>query len=131
MYANITSTMNNSSSFNNTSTLYPSTLSSTPSQQPLWNFSSSTSTRSSPSSAPPSTDVVVSPNVPYMAAELVIAILSTVGNLMVCAAVALNRKLRTVTNYFLVSLAVADICVGALAIPCAILTGVGVPRHDL
>ncbi|XP_046877938.1 adenosine receptor A1-like [Hypomesus transpacificus] len=127
MYANITSTMNNSS-FNNTST-----LSSTPSQQPLWNFSTSTqsSTLSSLSSAPPSSDVVVSPNVPYMAAELVIAILSTVGNLLVCAAVGLNRKLRTVTNYFLVSLAVADICVGALAIPCAILTGVGVPRHDL
>ncbi|XP_062323510.1 adenosine receptor A1-like [Osmerus eperlanus] len=129
MYANITSTMNNSSPFNNTSTLYPSTLSSAPSQQPLWNFSSSTSiqssTSSSLSSAPPS------PNVPYMAAELVIAILSTVGNLLVCAAVGLNRKLRTVTNYFLVSLAVADICVGALAIPCAILTGVGVPRHDL
>ncbi|XP_071773843.1 adenosine A2c receptor [Centroberyx gerrardi] len=66
-----------------------------------------------------------------MAAELVIAFLSTVGNLLVCAAVCLNKKLRTVTNYFLVSLAVADICVGALAIPCAILTDMGVPRHNL
>uniref|UniRef100_UPI0037E8639C adenosine A2c receptor n=1 Tax=Semicossyphus pulcher TaxID=241346 RepID=UPI0037E8639C len=66
-----------------------------------------------------------------MAAELVIAFLSTIGNLLVCAAVGLNRKLRTVTNYFLVSLAVADICVGAIAIPCAILTDVGLPRHNL
>ncbi|KAG7282050.1 hypothetical protein CRUP_023566 [Coryphaenoides rupestris] len=71
------------------------------------------------------------PNGPYMAAELIIATLSVVGNLMVCAAVGLNHKLRTVTNYFLVSLAVADVCVGAVAIPCAILTGVGVPRGNL
>ncbi|XP_049321151.1 adenosine receptor A2a-like [Astyanax mexicanus] len=76
-------------------------------------------------------NVVVSVNVPYMAAELVIAFLSTVGNLLVCAAVGLNRKLHTVTNYFLVSLAVADVCVGALAIPCAILTDTGIPRNNL
>ncbi|XP_034143836.1 adenosine receptor A2a-like [Esox lucius] len=66
-----------------------------------------------------------------MGAEIVIATLSTLGNLLVCAAVGLNKKLCTVTNYFLVSLAVADMCVGALAIPCAILTAKGVPRHDL
>uniref|UniRef100_A0A3Q3AHJ6 Adenosine receptor B1a n=1 Tax=Kryptolebias marmoratus TaxID=37003 RepID=A0A3Q3AHJ6_KRYMA len=65
------------------------------------------------------------------ALELIIAFLSAVGNLFVCAAVGLNHKLRTVTNYFLVSLAVADICVGAIAIPCAILTDVGLPRHRL
>uniref|UniRef100_A0AAR2J622 Adenosine receptor B1a n=1 Tax=Pygocentrus nattereri TaxID=42514 RepID=A0AAR2J622_PYGNA len=70
-------------------------------------------------------------NLPYMMAELVIAFLSTVGNLLVCAAVGLNRKLHTVTNYFLVSLAVADVCVGALAIPCAILTDIGIPRNNL
>uniref|UniRef100_A0A673I6J5 G-protein coupled receptors family 1 profile domain-containing protein n=1 Tax=Sinocyclocheilus rhinocerous TaxID=307959 RepID=A0A673I6J5_9TELE len=63
--------------------------------------------------------------------ELVIALLSIVGNLLVCVAVGLNRKLQTVTNYFLVSLAVADICVGSLAIPCAIMTDLGIPRHNL
>uniref|UniRef100_A0A8C4ZLM0 Adenosine receptor B1a n=1 Tax=Gadus morhua TaxID=8049 RepID=A0A8C4ZLM0_GADMO len=63
--------------------------------------------------------------------NLIIAALSVVGNLLVCAAVGLDRKLRTVTNYFLVSLAVADVCVGAVAIPCAILTGVGLPRDNL
>lgn len=88
-------------------------------------------TSSSSSSSPPPVDVVTPPNVPYMAAELVIAFLSTAGNVLVCAAVGLNRKLRTVTNYFLVSLAVADICVGAIAIPCAILTDVGLPRQHL
>ncbi|XP_060908053.1 adenosine receptor A1-like [Labrus mixtus] len=87
--------------------------------------------RNSSSPSPPTADLLISPNVAYMAAELIIAVLSTVGNLLVCAAVGLNRKLRTVTNYFLVSLAVADICVGTVAIPCAILTDVGLPRHNL
>lgn len=70
-------------------------------------------------------------NMPYMIAELLIAFLSAVGNVLVCAAVGLNRKLHTVTNYFLVSLAIADALVGALAIPCAILTDMGIPRNDL
>ncbi|XP_078466186.1 adenosine receptor A1-like [Lampetra planeri] len=72
----------------------------------------------------------VSLNVPYILLELVIALLSSVGNLLVCVAVMKNRRLRTVTNYFLVSLAVADVCVGAVAIPCAIMTDLGLPRHN-
>uniref|UniRef100_A0A665TDC6 G-protein coupled receptors family 1 profile domain-containing protein n=1 Tax=Echeneis naucrates TaxID=173247 RepID=A0A665TDC6_ECHNA len=89
------------------------------------------STLSAPSAPPLPADWVISPNVAYMVAELVIAVLSTFGNLLVCVAVGLNRKLRTVTNYFLVSLAVADILVGTIAIPCAILTDIGLPRHNL
>ncbi|XP_039873783.1 adenosine receptor A1-like [Simochromis diagramma] len=95
------------------------------------NFSSASISNASYSASPPPEDLVISPNVTYMAAELVIAFFSTTGNLLVCVAVGLNRKLRTVTNYFLVSLAVADICVGAIAIPCAILTDIGMPRHNL
>lgn len=68
---------------------------------------------------------------PYIAAELFIATFSTTGNFLVCLAVKLNRRLQTVTNYFLVSLAVADFFVGALAIPCAILTDLGMPYHNL
>ncbi|KAK2880250.1 hypothetical protein Q8A73_022948 [Channa argus] len=67
----------------------------------------------------------------YIATELIIAVLAITGNFLVCLAVARNRRLRTVTNYFLVSLAVADILVGLLAIPCAALTDLGQPRHDL
>ncbi|MEE6473718.1 hypothetical protein FKM82_010149 [Ascaphus truei] len=70
-------------------------------------------------------------NVPYTAAEIVIAVASAVGNIGVCVAVVHDRKLWTVTNYFLVSLAVADVCVGTLAIPCAILTDLGIPRYNL
>ncbi|XP_062407245.1 adenosine receptor A1-like [Sardina pilchardus] len=87
------------------------------------------SSSSSPGAA--EAEVVPSLNVPYVVAELVIAVLSTAGNLLVCVAVGINRRLRTVTNYFLVSLAVADVCVGAVAIPCAILTDRGVPQHQL
>uniref|UniRef100_A0A672YTE1 G-protein coupled receptors family 1 profile domain-containing protein n=1 Tax=Sphaeramia orbicularis TaxID=375764 RepID=A0A672YTE1_9TELE len=94
--------------------------------QSPWNF-----TNYSSSTSPPPAVLVVSPNMAYMAAELIIAFLSTVGNVLVCVAVGINRKLRTVTNYFLVSLAVADICVGTIAIPCAILTDIGLPHHNL
>lgn len=68
---------------------------------------------------------------PYIAAEVTISILSASGNLMVCIAVGRNKKLRTVTNYFLVSLAVADFFVGTLAIPVAIMTDLGLPHNNL
>jgi 7 transmembrane receptor (rhodopsin family) len=43
------------------------------------------------------------------------------GNLLVCVAVAVERKLQNVTNYFLVSLAVADLCVSLVVMPCCIV----------
>ncbi|XP_042298606.1 adenosine receptor A2b isoform X2 [Sceloporus undulatus] len=61
----------------------------------------------------------------YIAVELVIAVLSIVGNVLVCWAVAINSTLKNATNYFLVSLAVADIAVGLLAIPFAIVISIG------
>ncbi|XP_034164177.1 adenosine receptor A2a-like [Pangasianodon hypophthalmus] len=70
-------------------------------------------------------------HVPYIAAEVTISILSTSGNLLVCIAVGRNKKLQTVTNYFLVSLAAADFFVGTLAIPCAIMTDLGLPHNNL
>lgn len=68
---------------------------------------------------------------PYIAAEVTIAILSVSGNLLVCIAVGRNKKLQTVTNYFLVSLATADLFVGTLAIPCAIMIDLGLPHNNL
>lgn len=38
----------------------------------------------------------------YIAMELIIAMLALIGNFLVCLAVIRNKKLRTVTNYFLV-----------------------------
>ncbi|KAG7471280.1 hypothetical protein MATL_G00122720 [Megalops atlanticus] len=62
----------------------------------------------------------------YIIIELIIAVLSIAGNVLVCLAVATNATLKNATNYFLVSLAVADILVGCLAIPFAITISIGI-----
>lgn len=52
---------------------------------------------------------------------LVVVIVTFVGNVLVCVAVCLVRKLRRPCNYLLVSLAVSDICVALLVMPMALL----------
>lgn len=42
------------------------------------------------------------------------------GNLLVIASVFISTKLRTVTNFFIVSLAVADLCLGLVVLPYSI-----------
>ncbi|XP_072839282.2 adenosine receptor A2a [Pogona vitticeps] len=64
-------------------------------------------------------------DVVYIFLELVIAVLAVLGNILVCWAVYLNSNLQNVTNYFVVSLAAADIAVGVLAIPFAITISTG------
>lgn len=44
-----------------------------------------------------------------------------VGNLMVCVAIGMDRRLQNVTNYFLFSLALADLLVCTVVMPLAIL----------
>ncbi|XP_042765528.1 beta-ureidopropionase isoform X1 [Panthera tigris] len=61
----------------------------------------------------------------YIMVELAIAVLAILGNVLVCWAVWLNSNLQNVTNYFVVSLAAADIAVGVLAIPFAITISTG------
>ncbi|XP_031166812.1 adenosine receptor A2b [Sander lucioperca] len=65
-------------------------------------------------------------NTLYIVIEVAIAVLSISGNILVCWAVAINTTLKNATNYFLVSLAVADILVGCLAIPFAITISIGI-----
>ena len=48
---------------------------------------------------------------------IVIIVLTLAGNLLVIAAFALFRKLHTVTNHFVVSLAVTDILVALFSMP--------------
>lgn len=64
-------------------------------------------------------------SVVYIALELLIALLAVAGNVLVCWAVCLNSNLQNITNFFVVSLAVADIAVGLLAIPFAITISTG------
>lgn len=68
-------------------------------------------------------------NVPYAVLEGLVAVGATVGNGLVIVAFQRERRLRRRTNYYIVSLAVADLLVGLVGIPCAVLTSVGLPRH--
>ena len=55
------------------------------------------------------------------ATMIVIIVLALAGNLLVCLAIALNNRLRKqVTNYFLLSLAVADILTASLHMTFAV-----------
>lgn len=61
---------------------------------------------------------IVSDSIAVSAIPLTVLIVFTIfGNLLVCAAFYLCRDLRTVTNYFVVSLAIADLLVGFVCMP--------------
>ncbi|XP_015234543.1 PREDICTED: adenosine receptor A1-like [Cyprinodon variegatus] len=65
----------------------------------------------------------------YICMEVLIAVASVIGNVMVVWAVKINKSLRDTTFCFVVSLAVADIAVGALVIPLAITVSIGLETH--
>ncbi|XP_069802790.1 adenosine receptor A2b-like [Dendropsophus ebraccatus] len=60
-------------------------------------------------------------NIPFVFLEITLALSIVILNLLVCATVYLHKELRTATNFLIVSLAAADIGVGALAIPFSIV----------
>lgn len=51
----------------------------------------------------------------------VIAVMAIGGNVLVCLAVCCKRKLQSMFNYFLVSLALSDMLSGALVMPLSIV----------
>lgn len=53
---------------------------------------------------------------------LVVVIITVTGNILVIMAVNLERKLHNATNYFLMSLAVADMLLGLLVMPVSMVT---------
>ncbi|XP_037540422.1 adenosine receptor A1b [Nematolebias whitei] len=65
----------------------------------------------------------------YIGMEVLIAVASVIGNVMVVWAVRINKSLRDTTFCFIVSLALADIAVGALVIPLAITISIGLETH--
>ena len=66
-------------------------------------------------------------NITYMAVEIACAVASVFGNLLVIIVFCQYKRLRTITNYYVLSLAVADLLVGLIGIPAAIATSVGLP----
>ena len=65
----------------------------------------------------------------YTCIELVCAVASIIGNVLVIAVFCKYCILRTVTNYYVISLAMADLLVGLVGIPSAIATSMGLPTH--
>lgn len=68
-------------------------------------------------------------NVPYTIFEILVALVAVVGNAMVIYVFRIERKLRRRTNYYIVSLAIADLFVGLFGIPFAILAAIGLPTN--
>jgi adenosine A3 receptor len=65
----------------------------------------------------------------YITLEAFIGLCAIVGNMLVVWVVKLNPSLRTTTFYFIVSLALADIAVGVLVIPLAIVISLNIKTH--
>ena len=60
-------------------------------------------------------------SITYISVEILIGLCAIVGNVLVIWVVKLNPSLQTTTFYFIVSLALADIAVGVLVMPLAIV----------
>ncbi|XP_023371264.1 adenosine receptor A3 isoform X2 [Otolemur garnettii] len=65
----------------------------------------------------------------YITVEVVIGLCAIAGNVLVIWVVKLNPSLQTTTFYFIVSLALADIAVGVLVMPLAIVVSLGITVH--
>ncbi|NXY90237.1 AA3R protein, partial [Alcedo cyanopectus] len=62
----------------------------------------------------------------YIGSECLVALFATLGNILVIWVVKLNSAFQNTTLYFIVSLALADIAVGILVIPMAIVVSLGI-----
>ncbi|NXR55845.1 AA3R protein, partial [Hippolais icterina] len=62
----------------------------------------------------------------YIGTECLLALFATLGNVLVMWVVRLNSALQNTTFYFIASLALADIAVGLLVIPLAIVVSLGI-----
>lgn len=65
----------------------------------------------------------------YTATELLVATLASFGNLLVIIVFFKFESLKSVKNYYVISLATADLLVGLIGIPCAITVSVGLPAN--
>ncbi|XP_066975019.1 uncharacterized protein [Macrobrachium rosenbergii] len=74
--------------------------------------------------------IVASLSLPYVVCEVLVAVMAVIGNALTIVVFVNERKLRRLTNYYIVSLALADLLVGMPGIPFAILTSVGIPRNS-
>ena len=59
--------------------------------------------------------------IPIVTAMSFVSLITCIGNALVIVAVRTDRRLRTVSNYFILSLAVADLLIGTLVMPLSII----------
>jgi len=73
----------------------------------------------------------VAVSVDWSAVALGLIVVATVfGNSLLCAAVVTERRLQNMTNYFLASLAVADLLVAVVVMPLAVVVQIyGIRTH--
>ncbi|KFP31712.1 Adenosine receptor A3, partial [Colius striatus] len=65
----------------------------------------------------------------YIGTECLVGLFATLGNILVIWVVKLNSAAQNTTLYFIVSLALADIAVGLLVMPLAIVVSLGITIH--
>lgn len=88
-------------------------------------FTNSAASYSSTTATPTDGPNTLTPQIIIVSIILLIIIFATIiGNILVCVAVCMVRKLRRPCNYLLVSLAVSDLCVAILVMPTALLNEV-------
>uniref|UniRef100_A0A8C4TDG9 Adenosine receptor A1-like n=1 Tax=Erpetoichthys calabaricus TaxID=27687 RepID=A0A8C4TDG9_ERPCA len=61
----------------------------------------------------------------YIMMESILALLVVLVNILVCVTVYLHKELRSITNYLIACLAMADLGVGALGIPFSVVLSLG------
>ena len=88
----------------------------------VWSLSPVTPTNIINGMTTPSSDDVTDRELRWGALTLTLVIVASIlGNVLVCLAVCWERRLQNMTNFFLVSLAVADLLVSVLVMPFAML----------
>ncbi|CAO1413354.1 unnamed protein product [Diamesa serratosioi] len=67
--------------------------------------------------------------IPYTILESLVAIVAVIGNALVIVVFCREKRLRRRTNFYIISLALADFLIGLLGIPFAVLSSVGLPKN--
>lgn len=74
------------------------------------------------------TEHVINHNIPVLVFGILLIIVIICGNTLVCLSVYKEKALKTTTNYFIVSLAVADLMLAVLVLPLYVYSEVSIPH---
>lgn len=69
------------------------------------------------------------PDKAYVAVEVIIGLFSALGNMFVLFVFVCHPNIRTVTNYYVISLSLADSLVGLFGVPFSIVNSIGIPAN--